>query len=301
LDAAAANRTTIVIAHRLSTIRNADLILVMNHGELVEQGTHQELLQHSGLYAGLVKKQQVIMTQEDEELKKGVFDEDNALIAKLEANKYYKNYATATSGASISSASSNATINHKEGVTIKLEEANLEAYELKLKQAKERKQIAKAQKAPVARVLSEMKPEWRDIALGIAGAIIGGCIFPVFALVFAKVITSIIAPGYNLEPKPFQGVNLYAFIFVVIGIACFIGYSAQFVCFEVAGEKYSSRLRGRLFRQYMKQEAGFFDKDDNNTGALTSKLAVDAKNVNEMVTKVWGDVIQVFFTAIVGK
>ncbi len=51
------NRTSFVIAHRLSTIRNADLILVMNHGDIVEQGTHKELLAKSGFYAELHNSQ----------------------------------------------------------------------------------------------------------------------------------------------------------------------------------------------------------------------------------------------------
>ena len=44
-------RTSFVIAHRLSTIRNADLILVMRDGNIVEQGTHEALLTQGGLYA----------------------------------------------------------------------------------------------------------------------------------------------------------------------------------------------------------------------------------------------------------
>ena len=50
-------RTSFIIAHRLSTIRNADLILVMNHGDIVEQGTHNDLLAKGGFYADLYNSQ----------------------------------------------------------------------------------------------------------------------------------------------------------------------------------------------------------------------------------------------------
>ena len=48
------NRTSIVIAHRLSTIQNADCIVVMKQGKIVEQGKHQELLDQKGMYHKLV-------------------------------------------------------------------------------------------------------------------------------------------------------------------------------------------------------------------------------------------------------
>jgi ATP-binding cassette, subfamily B, multidrug efflux pump len=50
-------RTSFVIAHRLSTIRDADLILVMNHGTVIEKGTHEELLSLGGFYADLYNSQ----------------------------------------------------------------------------------------------------------------------------------------------------------------------------------------------------------------------------------------------------
>ena len=51
------SRTSFIIAHRLSTIRDADLILVMNHGDIVEQGTHLQLLNQNGFYADLYRSQ----------------------------------------------------------------------------------------------------------------------------------------------------------------------------------------------------------------------------------------------------
>ncbi|GIV77783.1 MAG: lipid A ABC transporter permease/ATP-binding protein [Litorilinea sp.] len=57
LDRLLRGRTSVVIAHRLSTIRNADLICAVEHGRIVEQGTHEELLARGGLYASLYARQ----------------------------------------------------------------------------------------------------------------------------------------------------------------------------------------------------------------------------------------------------
>ena len=57
MSALRADRTSFVIAHRLSTIRDADLILVMEDGHIVEQGNHEELLDLAGAYAALYESQ----------------------------------------------------------------------------------------------------------------------------------------------------------------------------------------------------------------------------------------------------
>ena len=57
LDKAREGRTTIVIAHRLSTIQNADAVIVVNNGSVVESGTHSQLVEQQGLYYNLVQDQ----------------------------------------------------------------------------------------------------------------------------------------------------------------------------------------------------------------------------------------------------
>ena len=57
MDKLTKGRTSFIIAHRLSTIKNADLILVMKEGDIIEQGTHEQLLEQNGFYANLYNSQ----------------------------------------------------------------------------------------------------------------------------------------------------------------------------------------------------------------------------------------------------
>jgi ATP-binding cassette subfamily B protein len=57
LESASRGKTTLMIAHRLSTVKTADLILVLHRGNLVEQGSHEELIERGGLYSRLYRYQ----------------------------------------------------------------------------------------------------------------------------------------------------------------------------------------------------------------------------------------------------
>ncbi|KAI9311515.1 P-loop containing nucleoside triphosphate hydrolase protein [Dichotomocladium elegans] len=280
LEAAAADRTTIVIAHRLSTIRNADMIVVLEKGELVEHGTHEELLSHNGVYAQLVRKQQIETDQIGyEESDASATDKGDILLHETEEYKEHQE-----------------RIKH---VTVASTIADEKEHKPYVK-TETQTELAK-QRSPMNRVVEQMRSEWPLLALGIICAGIIGAAFPCFTLVFAKITTLlIVAPPSQVAPGPMEGSNLYSFTFVMFGIAYLIGFGGQTTSFAIAGEKYTERLRTDVFWAYMRQEVAFFDEEEHSTGALTSKLAVDSKNVNEMITNVWADFSTLVTGAITG-
>lgn len=289
MDEASANRTTVIIAHRLSTVRNADLIVVMEHGDLVEQGTHNELIAKGGIYSELVKKQQIDTVDKTAI----VTEEDDEILLRQEAIEV--NRKSCIEMARTSDHSTIANVIRKSGRM-----SVIDGFEAKKRREALEKKAAKKMKAPVLKVFMQMRPQWGWMALGCLGASIAGAVFPLYALFFAKVIT-LLNENNDQYYGPLEGPNLYSFLFVILGLFAFLGFSLQVISFEVAGAKYTRVLRSRLFKSYMKQEIGFFDQDENNVGSLTSKLAIDAKCVNELVTKVWGDVVQIIVTSSIGK
>ncbi|KAI8799281.1 P-loop containing nucleoside triphosphate hydrolase protein [Cladochytrium replicatum] len=305
LDVAAKDRTTIVIAHRLSTIRNADLIVVLDKGRMVESGTHDELVTKKGVYNDLVEKQRIRM---EVETKLNDVEEGGTTAAE---------FGTDTEDAQVSPLKSPKSTTAKQ-VIPQLEHNNdqgsgnvvlqLETFETLKRQAVKKAKDTKAanleqkkQKTPIFRVLKLMHPEWPRMILGVLAAAVAGCVFPVFSLIFTRVITELFIIQFTQkEPDPFSGAYLYAFIFVCIGVTAFLSFFTQVFMFESAGGAMTKRLRAMTFKAILRQEIGFFDLDGNSLGALSTQLATEASKVGELVTKVWGEFMQLCATAVCG-
>ncbi|KAJ3065909.1 Multidrug resistance protein 1 [Podochytrium sp. JEL0797] len=294
LDSVSKGRTTIVIAHRLSTIKNADKIVVLDKGKIVELGTHNELLALGGVYFELVEKQKIKQRVENVLESKHVEveeeEEEDAFITPLKMTEnmveVVKDRAT---GAAVET-------------RLVLEDVNdmSEALKKARKDAKAEQKLLLKQNAPIMRVIQLMKPEWKYVAVGLFGASGAGVVFPIFSLIFSTVIVILIGPKDAIAPGPLEGANLYALLFAIIGFATFFVFSLQFIGFELAGAKLTRRMRLLTFKAMMRQEVGFYDEPGHGLGALTARLAVDASKVGELVTKVWADLAQMCVTAIAG-
>ncbi|KAG0314917.1 Multidrug resistance protein 1 [Dissophora globulifera] len=303
LDKAATGRSTIVIAHRLSTIMRADVIYVMEKGIIMESGTHETLLAAGGIYAGLVSKQQ---------LKTGGVDVDTVFSdikvapsavphIAIADDKAVAEYGTAdrrrnsltTKLRRLSSARSIARSEkslQRVDTTLAIPET---AEEIEIRQKKERAALIKAQKAPIGRVLKFMKPE---LPLLILGAILSGgagAVFPTFARFFGNILAVLSAP---ITEDFLDTINKDALILVIIGIAAFITTGGSVAVFEYVGEKMGRRMRTLSFQAIISQEMGFFDREENNTGALSSRLATDAYQMHDLVSQIMKLVLQTIVT-----
>uniref|UniRef100_A0A674I8D2 ATP-binding cassette sub-family B member 5 n=1 Tax=Terrapene triunguis TaxID=2587831 RepID=A0A674I8D2_9SAUR len=112
------------------------------------------------------------------------------------------------------------------------------------------------------------KSEWPFIALGTLAAVISGACHPIFSIIFAKIITRIQHEA-----------NIFSITFAVIGGVCFITWFLQGFLYGRSGEILTMRLRHMAFKAMLRQEISWFDDKKNNTGALTTRLATEAAQI----------------------
>ncbi|KAJ3306645.1 tRNA N6-adenosine threonylcarbamoyltransferase [Blyttiomyces sp. JEL0837] len=159
--------------------------------------------------------------------------------------------------------------------------------------AKAEEQLIKKRKLPWGRLFGLSKPEYPIITLGVLGSAATGTLFPMLALIFSSIIAVF---GETDISKERDGVRFWAIMFVVISIGAFISNFLSISCIGIAGEKLTRRLREATFEALLRQEIGFFDEDKHSTGALTGHLAEDAAQVQGLVGRSMGSIVQAVAT-----
>ncbi|XP_059476187.1 ATP-dependent translocase ABCB1 [Neocloeon triangulifer] len=263
LDRASQGRTTIIVAHRLSTIRNADKIVVLNGGYVVEEGTHAELMKVHGHYHELVTAQlssdMEVHARAKEEEAEGV-----GLRRRL-----------------VSESSSTHS-------------AEVEAY-IPVKEEKLKEEVAP--KVPLLKIMQTNKPEWLYITLGCITAALVGFSMPLFSVIFGDILGTLSNP---VDQEVRDEANMFCLYFLILGIIIGISSFVQIYTFGVAGERLTLRLRSQSFAAILKQEVAYFDSDANSVGALCSRLSGDAANVQGATGTRIGTVLQSISTLVLG-
>ncbi|KAG4202845.1 hypothetical protein ERO13_A05G362500v2 [Gossypium hirsutum] len=260
IDQAAVGRSSIVIAHRLSTIRNADLIAVVQNGEVIEIGSHDQLMENDiGHYASLVHLQQIE--------KEKTLDEANS------------NLSTCASS-SISNIDIYSTSSHRLSFVSRSSSANSFTQNHTLLAGES---IVEEKKLPVPsfrRLLALNLPEWRQAIMGCLSAILFGAVQPVYAFSLGSMVSVYFLTDHN-EIK--EKTKIYALCFLGLSVFTLLINVSQHYNFAYMGEYLTKRIRERMLSKILTFEIGWFDQDENSSGAVCSRLAKDANALRSLV------------------
>ncbi|GAB7328849.1 hypothetical protein MBLNU13_g00727t2 [Cladosporium sp. NU13] len=267
LDNVSANRTTISIAHKLSTIQKADNICVMSQGSLIEQGTHNELLARGGAYARLVFSQDL---EREAEKPVGESEEISDGETNEEDDQHFRKLALKRTVSSSGSAHAQSDQTESSGTM---------GYGL-LK--------------CLGLLIKEQPTLWYLYAITAVVSILGGGTLAVQAILFSRTFNVFQMTGSAAISEG----NFWALMFFVVALAnWFLYFLLGYTC-NMISQKVTRRYRQELFENTVKQPSEFFDIEANATGALTSRLARCATDLQELLSANAGLVINNVVTTI---
>lgn len=275
LDVAAQGRTTIVIAHRLSTIKTADNIVVMSQGRIVEQGSHDELLEKKSAYYNLVEAQRISAENEEKNAEENVeMDEsEEELVTSLTPEKEVsrEKLERSTTGKSVSSAI------------------------LESRNASSGRQYSLWTLIKV--VGSFNKKEVHFMLVGLVFSIIAGAGNPTQSVFFAEEIVALSLPP-SMYSKLRHDADFWALMYLMLALVQILSFSAQGIAFAFCSERLVHRARDKAFRTMLRQDIAFFDKEENSAGALTSFLSTETTHLAGMSGVTLGTILVVCTTLI---
>ncbi|XWS12191.1 hypothetical protein CRYUN_Cryun37aG0068800 [Craigia yunnanensis] len=248
IDKISKGRTTIVIAHRLATVRNANSIIVLDHGSVVETGNHHQLMGRAGAYYKLVKLASEAVsnpTPNETNTQKGI---EFSTYEKSAYEASRSPYAYETRSKYLKS----------------IQEVNQVEKEIQRRQ--------KPRNFQISEIWTLQRPELITLLLGFLMGIHAGAILSIFPFLLGIAFQAYFDDSAETLKKEVGKLSL---ALVGLGFGSLICMTGQQGFCGWAGTKLTIRVRDLLFRSILKQEPGWFDFEDNSAGILASRLSVD--------------------------
>lgn len=283
LDVAAQGRTTIVIAHRLSTIKTADNIVVMSRGRIVEQGTHDELLDRKAAYYNLVEAQRISAEAEAKQIEEEIVaTEPSENLDKVPSEK-------------------REIVDNQDDVDLmrKLDRTvtTKSAASLELQKKKPETKAQYSLWTLIKAIGHFNKEEWHLMLIGLFFSIIAGGGNPTQSVFFAKAIVALsLPPPYYYKLR--GDADFWSAMYLMLAIVQFISFCGQGIAFAYCSERLVHRARDQAFRTMLRQDVTFFDKEGNSAGALTSFLSTETTHLAGLSGATLGTILVVSTTLV---
>lgn len=245
LDRASQGRTTIVIAHRLSTIKKADNIVVMALGRIVEQGTHQELLDLNAVYAGLVQAQE-LTSKKNATNRMSILDDPEKPTGDETEDGKLALLRTVTSAPT----------------------------EFLAKKDEKDKKYS---------TWELIKFSWEmnngahtTMTIGLIFSFLAGANPAIQAIILGNSINSLLSPGTSLGGRD---VGFWCYMFLMLGLVIGFFYYVQGETLSKGSAQLVGNVRLRAFRAMLRQDMEFFDGETVTSGALSNFLSSEANRL----------------------
>ncbi|CAF4807285.1 unnamed protein product [Rotaria sp. Silwood1] len=129
------------------------------------------------------------------------------------------------------------------------------------------------------RLLSMNSPEWITVSIGCIACVLNGAAQPLFAFLLVKIVEAF---KYCAASERRQHVLVTSFLFLLLGTVLFVLRFFQYTAFAISGSKLTQRIRSKAFASLLRQEVAYFDRPENNSGAICTRLSSDASAIQEM-------------------